>query len=466
MNVHDHRVLKEPGEAPLSPAAEPKGEDAAARERAQGGAQRSRAGGLFVTGLRVLAKLVLPLLVIAAGFAGYQYFLATKPEPPRKPKAERAFNVRTALIDLVDVRPTITLYGNTVAGREVDIRALVGGRVVETSPDLREGGLAEAGAVLLKIDPLDYETELKQTKAQLDEARSKISEFKASINIAESSLAYARQQVDLAERDLARAEPLVARGATSEKTLDDRKQVLLQRKQAADQLQNEVAVWNARVAQQEAVAARLEAQLDRARQRLAETELTAPFAAYVSDVAAQVGRMVSVNDKVATLIDRDRVDVRFTLTDEQYGRIVSADGDLVGREVKVSWALGQTTFDYMAQVERVGARISAASGGVEVFARVKTPREPQDLRPGAFVTVEVPDAKFENVLVLPSTALYEGDKVYVVEEDRLKGRAVEVVGAKGKRLLVRGAFENGERVLTSRVSTPGDGVLVKEVETE
>lgn len=461
MNVHDHRVLKEPEADP-----EQKPGEGARAPGSVGAVQRAGAGGVIFKVLRVLAQVILPVLVVAAGVGGYKYFLATKPEPPRMPKAERAYNVRSAVVTLADVRPTITLYGNTVAGREVDIRALVAGRVIETSADLREGGLVDQGGELLKIDPLDYETELKQTQAQVDEARSKIKEYQASINIAQSSLAYARRQVELAQKDIERAEPLVARGATSEKTLDDRRQVLLQRQQAADQLDNEVAVWNARIAQQEAVAERLEAQIGRARQRLKETELKAPFAAYVSDVAAQVGRMLSVNDKVATLIDRDRVDVRFTLTDEQYGRIVSSDGDLRGRDIDVQWRLGTTTFTYAATVERVGARISAASGGVEVYARVKNPREPQDLRPGAFVTIEVPDATFKNVVVVPSTALYEGDKVYVIKDERLTGRPVEVVGAEGKKLLVRGSLQNGEHVLTSRISTPGDGVRVNEVESE
>lgn len=466
MNVHDHRVMKEATDAAADQSVRgerPPSDDGGVPTRAP---RRSTLSGAVIKGTRLLAKLVLPALVIAAGFAGYQYFLATKPEPPRKPKAERAFNVRATTVALTDLRPTITLYGNTVAGREVDIRALVGGRVVETSDSLREGAIVDAGDDLLKIDPLDYETELKQTQAQLDEARSKISEFRASIEIAEASRTYSSKQVELAQRDIERAEPLVARGATSEKTLDDRRQVLLQRKQATDQLENEVAVWRARIAQQEAVAARLEAQIDRARQRLTETELKAPFAAYVSDVAAQVGRMLSVNDKVATLIDRDRVDVRFTLTDDQYGRIVSADGDLVGRQVEVAWRLGSATFTYQAVVERVGARISAASGGVEVFARVQNPREPQNLRPGAFVSIEVPDARFENVVVLPSTALYDGNTVYVIDDSRLNARPVEVVGAKGRKLLVRGELANGERVLTSRVSTPGNGVLVNEVATE
>lgn len=460
MNVHDHRAL---GSEPLSPEQSSKDGLEPVHANAPGGARRS---SLFMRILRGFAKTILPLLVIAAGYAGYQYFVATKPEPPRKAQAERAFSVRTQVVAVGTVQPILELYGTTVAGREVDMRALVGGRIIETSPDLREGGKIEAGTTLLTIDPLDYDTEVRQTQAQLAEAKSRIEELKASRVAAEASLDYTRQQLVIAERDVERAEPLVRRGATSEKTMDDRKQVVLQRKQATEQLSNEMAVWAARIAQQEAVAERLEATLARAKQRLADTRLKTPYDAYVTDVSAQVGRMVGVNDKVATLIDRDWVDVRFTLTDEQFGRIVSSAGDLVGRAVEVDWHLGATTFTYTAKVERVGARVTAASGGVEVFARVADPLKPQPLRPGAFVTVRIPDATFADVVQLPATALYDGNKVFVIEDNRLKARTIEVVGAEGNTLLLRGDIKTGELVLTSRISTPGDGVLVTQVEAQ
>ncbi|MEL7047685.1 MAG: efflux RND transporter periplasmic adaptor subunit [Pseudomonadota bacterium] len=440
--------------------------DGAVKSGSSGGTAAQGWGGFSLRLARLFAKTVMPLLVLAAGYGGYQYFIATKPEPPRKPQLERAFNVRSVPVVIGDVQPMLDVFGSTVAGREVDIRALVAGRVMDTATQLREGGRIAAGTTLLTIDPLDYKTEVDQTRAQLKEANARVAEFKASLDVAKTSLTYARDQQVLAERDVARAQPLVARGVTSEKTVDDRKQVLLQRKQAADQLENEIAVWSARIAQQEAAADRLAATLARAEQRLVDTKLRSPFDAYVTEVAAQAGRMVGVNDKVATLIDRDWVDARFNLTDEQFGRIVSSSGALVGRNVEVSWRLGATTFKYDAVVERVGARIEATSGGVIVFARVQDPLNPHPLRPGAFVNIQIPDATYKGVAVLPSTALYDGDKVFVIEEGRLKARAVSVVGVNGNSLLFRGDLKSGDRVLTSRISTPGDGVLVKEVKAQ
>ena len=414
------------------------------------------------TVISLLLKALLPLVIIAGGYFGYQYLLATKPEPPVRPKQERAFSIHSTQIKAATYQPKLTLFGSTVAGRQVEIRALVSGKIVETGPTLREGGQVAKGDLLLKIDHIDYSTGLAELQAQLSETRAKVTEFESSLATGKQSLKHSLQQLELAKSDLERAKPLARRRAISERTVDDRRQVVLQRQLAADELSNNLNVWEARINQQKAVARRLETSIERANRRLAETELRAPFSAYVTEVGAQVGRIVGSNDKVATLIDRDWIEVRFNLTDRQFGRIVAKEGTLAGREITVKWKLGQTVFTYPAIIERIGARISSATGGVEVYARVKTPNEPVPLRPGAFVEIEVPDTTFENVFRVPATALYNGDTVFVIKEGRLASRSVEVIAGIDQDLLIRGKIADGDRVMTSRISTPGDGIKVLE----
>lgn len=413
--------------------------------------------------IRGAAKVLLPLVVLAVGFAAFQYLKATRPETPKRPKQERSFNVTTVRVQPGDVRPRLTLYGATTAGRQVEIRARVSGPVIETSPALVEGGFIARGETLLTIDPFDYRNALAESEAQLAETRARITELEASIASDTVSLGHARAQLELAIQDLGRAEPLVKRGAVTERTVDERQQVVLQRRQAADQLANAIKVWEARVAQSRAAAQRLEAAIARARRRIEETRLEAPFNAYVAEVTTQVGRMIGANDKVATLIDRDWIEVRFALTDAQFGRMVAGEGPLVGRKVDVEWTLGGNTFAYKARIERIGARVTSETGGVEVLARIDNPAEPIQLRPGAFVTATLDDVLYRGVVQLPGSSLYDRDTVYVVVDGRLAARKVELVGAAGPDILVDGDLKPGEAVLVTRISTPGTGVAVKEV---
>lgn len=410
---------------------------------------------------RGVLKLVLPFVMVAAGFSGYRYLTSTRPEAPKRAQMERAFAVETSIVNRRTAQPKIELFGSTVAGRQVDIRALVAGRVIETNDELREGGFIRAGQTLLAIDPFDYRSALKEAKAQRAETTARLGEQEASLASDQTSLENARAQLKLAESDLSRAETLVSRGNLSERSVDDRRQILLQRKQAADQLVNSIRVWKSRIAQTKVSGDRLDVAIARAEKRLEESELKAPFDAYVTEVGAQVGRMMSVNDKVATLIDTNWIEVRFALTDSQFGRTAAQGRALRGRDVVVRWSLGGQTFTYKAEITRVAARITSANGGIDVFARVEDPAKPVQLRPGAFVEVTLDDISYQDVVKIPNTALYNGNTVYAVVENRLDPRNVSLVATSGSELLVRGNLENGEQIVTTRMSTPGKGVLIK-----
>ncbi|MEM9028288.1 MAG: HlyD family efflux transporter periplasmic adaptor subunit [Pseudomonadota bacterium] len=414
-------------------------------------------------GLLTAFKVVLPVVVLAAAYAGAQYLRDTRPSPPAPNVVEARAPIRTVVAKVQTVRPKLRLYGVAVAGRQVEMRSLVAGRVVETGEGLKDGAVVPAGGLLLRIDPFDYRSDIKETEAQLAEARAKLSEFEAALSVEVSNLAFAREQLKLAIADLERAEALSKRGNLAERSLDDRRLIVSQRRQAVRRDENNVKVQQARIDQQKAQIARLENTLARNRQRLTETRLVSPFEAYVTDVGAQVGRMLVANDRVATLIDRNWIDVSFTLTDRQYGRLLSERTSLVGRTVDVRWEIGREPIRYTAAVERVAARVSSNSGGVDVFARIKDPTVGVPLRPGAFMRVSLDDTKFEDVIRVPASALYDGRLVYVVVDGRLVEQQVTPVGVDDAYVLLKGAIEPGARIMVTRLAAPGPGLAVKEL---
>lgn len=408
-------------------------------------------------------QLLLPILVIAAGLAARQYLVATKPEAPVRKAKPNIYAVATIPVAFGTVQPELKLFGTTVAGRQVEIRSLVAGQVISTSDDLRDGGKIATGDAILTIDPFNFKSDLQDNEAQAGEVAAKINELEASLAVERGNVSFARQQSKLAARDLKRAEPLSRRGTVTERLVDDRRLVLIQRRQAVTQMENNIKVWQARIAQQKAAMVRLETGRRRAAQRLAETKLVAPFNAYVTDVSAQVGRMVGVNDKVATLIDRDWIEVDFTVTNRQFGRLARGAGGIEGRKIEVRWQLGEQPLIYSARIDRVGANVSSQAGGVQLYARIEKPADGVGLRPGAFVEVRVPDTEFTEVASLPSSAVFNGDTVFVVKDGKLASRKIKIISTSGSNVLVRGAIEAGERIMTTRLSLPGDGVRVKQV---
>ena len=427
------------------------------------GVQRApKRRSLTATVARRFFQVLLPILVIAAGLAAYQYLKSTKPQVAKRTPRPTVFNVQTMPVTFAAHTPKLQLFGTTVAARELEIRSLVAGTILKTNDQLREGGELNAGDTIIEIDPFDYKAALADTRNQLLESKARLREMRASLVVEQGNLRFSREQLVIATRDLERAQPLSVSGAVSKRTVDDRRTTFVQRRQAVQQSENNIQVWQARIAQQEATIERFKTSLLRAQRRVAETKLKVPFNAYVSDVSAQVGRIVSVNDRIATLIDKDRIDVLFTLTDQQFGRILRSDEGVVGRELVVSWNVGRKPIQFRARIVSVSAKVSAEAGGVQVYARIVDAAKGVGLRPGAFVEIAVPDVPYKNVARLPGTAVYDSRKLYIVQDGKLVERKIEIVGAAESDLLVRGEIKSGDKIMITRLSTPGPGVRVRE----
>jgi hypothetical protein len=75
------------------------------------------------------------------------------------------------------------------------------------------------------------------------------------------------------------------------------------------------------------------------------------------------------------------------------------------------------------------------------------------------------------VVSVPYTALFGGNRVYRIEQGRLRAVDVEVLGeaagdadapaAQGARLLVRGALKNGESLLATHLPNAVSGLKVE-----
>lgn len=410
--------------------------------------------------LITLFKFILPLAIIGGGVAGYAMLKASKPAPRKPQVVEKVWPADAVTAVASAVTPKLSLYGKTVSSRQVDIRALVSGKIIEVGDGLKEGALVKKGEMLLKIDAFDYQGALTEATANLNEAIAKRDELSASIKLEESNLSHALDQLELAKKDYNRVAELSKKGTVTKKLADDRNVIVSQREQAAAASRVNIELQKARMAQQVAIADRLQWKVTQAKRRLEETTLTAPFNAYVSAVNAEVGKTVSANDSIARLIDREEIDVRFVLSDAQYGRILAHENTLIGRDVAVSWKVGETPVTYTANVVRIGAEISSQSGGVEVYAKVDNPTEPTPLRAGAFVEVTINDRQYEDVYQMPQTALYNGSTIYLIENERLKPVTIEVVGTSGSDILVAGDIPSGSRILTTRLTLAGEGVKV------
>lgn len=112
--------------------------------------------------LRVLYKLVLPLVIVAGGLGFYKYQMDTRPMAQRRPPQRQAqlVTVETALRQ--NRAAMINAMGTVRPAVEIALTPEVTGIVTYINPMVLPGGLVSAGQVLYQIDSRDYETIVQQ----------------------------------------------------------------------------------------------------------------------------------------------------------------------------------------------------------------------------------------------------------------------------------------------------------------
>ena len=408
--------------------------------------------------MNILLKFLTVLLIIGVGVAGIGYLAVAKPVvTPDAPK-ERIWTVSVAEARFAEVRPELKLYGLVIAGREVEVSALVAGQVHSVGENFADGGIVRAGDPLVEVDPFDYRATLAEQRARLDEARAKLDEFEARRRAESATLARAEEQRRLSVRDRERLSRLKDKGNASQRALDDAVMTESRLAQAVESTRIMLDAEAAKVAQQRAVIERLEVAVRRAERDLARTRIAAPFDGYLLETRAHLGKRLATGETIARMVDVSRLEVSFHMPDSQYGRILGAEGDLAGRPARVHWRTGGQVQSYDALIDRVAARIDATSGGVDIYARIIGAVLGGPLRPGAFVEVRVDDRVYAHVARLPETALHGDDRIYVLKEGRIEARRVELGARIGDQVLIAAGIEDGDQVIVTRFNEIADGL--------
>lgn len=450
---------------------------------------------------RIFLLIILPIGLLGGAIAYKTILDGNKPDVKPDEIVEKSATVETLTAKYADVRPTVEIYGQTVAGKQLNLRANVGGEVVQISPHFKSGALVDMGELLFTIDPFAYEGALLSAQNNYADTLTNIDELKLRSKSEEISLGTAKEQLSAAQKDYERGVTLRKRGTITTKALDDKLLAVTQRQQSVDLAENTLQAQISQMKRYETGLKNIQWSIDKAQRDLDHTKIYAAFDAYVQNANMQIGQLASTNEQVATLIDRSQMDIVFTLSDSLYGRILAQDGTLIGRDVNLIWKAGNATQNFTATIDRVAAQITASSGGIELFAQIKGLEDIATLRVGSFMTVEIPDQIFTDVLRVPEHIIYDGDKLYILDtrdvvvaktetkmaeksdekatekttkneekqeaktETRLRPVKITTIGYDGKYALVTSAdaddlIKNGDVILATKLSSAGTDVLV------
>lgn len=383
------------------------------------------------------AKVLLPVGVLAAALIGAAALMATsKRLQPSQPEAV-APTVRVIQVEPSSVRMIVHAEGTVSPRTETELVPEVSGNVMWISPNLVAGGYFEAGEPLLQIDDRDY-------RSTLERARAAVSRTQA--------------EQEFAEFELQRLEEMEARQLISRSDVE------------AGMRAARVSAASLRDA---------EAALEQAERDLSRTQLVAPFTGLVRSEQTDPGQFVNRGTSIASIYAVDYLEVRLPIADQQLAYLdlpVMQRGELdeaTAPAVTLSAEFAGTDYRWQGKLVRTEAEIDARSRMVQAVARISASEDasdnPKDLPPpvGLFVQAEIEGRSADNIVVLPRSAVRNGNQVLVVDEDnRLRFTTVQILRVYGDDAYINGGLEKGDRVCISPLQAVVDGMRVETVYEE
>lgn len=380
---------------------------------------------------------------------------------PRRGASEEVFTVNVLRALPEDVIPVMTVFGQVQSQRTLEIRAAVGGTIIELSPDFVEGGNVSEGQVLARIDPSESQAALDRAKADLLDAQAEVRDSARALAIVRDELLAAQDQAKLRQTALERQQDLLLRRAGTQTAVEQAEIAVSSARAAVLAKRQAVAQAEARVDQAKTRLARQNIVVSEAQRRLDNTQIRAGFDGTLTAVNVVEGRLVSINEQLAQLIDGNALEVTFRVSTAQFSRLIDQQGVLRPARATISLDVFGTNLEATGSLSRVSASVGAGETGREIFAQLDAAA---GLKPGDFVTVSVEEALLRGVVRLPSSAMDAAQEVLVVGEDsRLEILKVDLLRRQGDDILVRGEGLAGRQVVVERSPAYGKGVWVDPV---
>jgi RND family efflux transporter MFP subunit len=275
-----------------------------------------------------------------------------------------AIAVEAADVVRGDLVLSVTAAGQAEAWRRTRLTAEVAGRVLQVP--VRESERAGAGALVLALDPVDYELALEEAEARR-----------------------ARVEADYRERTL------------FDHTLDP--DVRTERERAA----------RIRSGLDEAELALRKARLD-----LERTRVRAPFAGRIASLNAVPGQLVRQGDELMTLVDLDPIRVHVQVLEGELAHLTP------GARARVTFSAFPDQ-GFGGTVETINPIVEEQTRTARVTVLV--PNRGGLVLPGMYARVEVEAQRVPDRILVPRSAILERDRrtmLFVYEDGRAKWRYV------------------------------------------
>ena len=343
-----------------------------------------------------------------------------KPEPEKRDDEPLDLLVDVVALEVSSERFRIGSQGSVRPRTQTVLSAEVSGAIVSISPKFIAGGVFAEGEELMRIDPTNY-------TVAVDKAEALVTQRQIEYDGAKKL----RSQGYRAESEFASAAAALASA---------------------------------------------QAELVSAKRNLERTHIRLPYEGMVLSKDADIGQFVTPGTRLGVTFATDIAEIRLPLTDQDLAFVamphaaeITATGTANGPAVKLSAIQKGTLVEWDARIVRSEGVVDERSRVTYAVAQIDDPYQLHGdgapLPIGTFVAASIEGSEVLDVIRIPRAALRGADQVLIVdEENKIEIRTVEVIRADARYAYVTGGLGAGERITTTAIEAPVNGMSVRTAE--
>ncbi|TDU63207.1 RND family efflux transporter MFP subunit [Prosthecobacter fusiformis] len=383
-------------------------------------------------------RFILPVIVLGGCVLVAWWLLSHPPEQKKMEMPPTLVRVEGTVLNKTSYDLRVRSQGTVQPRTTSTLLPEVSGKIIEISPSFRPGGFFGQGDVLMRLDPLDYETAIVISKAALAQAEVMLAEEKARADQA--------------------VENWRAMGRTGTPSA--------------------LVTRTPQLAKAEADVASTKAQVIKAERDLERTTVRAPYACQVLEQAVDIGQFVGQGTILGRIFAVDYVEIRLPLPEResQFLKLPQSFSDqstasVDGATVYLKSVIAGKPVAWEGKIVRVEGSLDAETRQSTAVAQVTDPyaRRADGSPPltiGAFVEAEIAGEPLQDVYIIPRNAVRAGNEIILIDQPQntLRRMTVEPMVSNEDHIVVSAsaakAPKPGDILCLTPIPFPADGARV------
>ena len=378
------------------------------------------------------------------------------------------------VVDIITAKPEeITRTSNLPARLQASRSAVIIPRVsgIVEKRTFTEGANVKAGEELYRIDQGTFNTAVGNARAAQFTATASVETAEAALRRSQASLALAKANRDYARKQLTRYEKLIKTNVIARQDYDEALSTFQVQQSNVNAAEADIESAQAGLNSAKATIKAAESGIDSAKINLSYTIVKSPIdgIAGVSNVT-EGAYVVASQTEMVDVQQLDPLYVNITQPASAIMKLRQAQRETMsstGSDRNIEIVLDDgTVYPQKGRLLFVNQTVDETTGEVTIRAEVPNPQ--QDLLPGLYVRVNVPQQRLKNAYLVPQQAVTRGstDTLIIVADDgSFRPQPVTISGQQGQSWIVTEGLSPNDKVAVNGMGQLAIARGAKKVQT-